>query len=294
MAIGERQSTASRAGYHFLSQYQACRWKWYLHHIRHIVPLKTSKYLLYGQAFHGMKEYFYLNGAPLPRATLIEHGVEWLKSLRDQYEYEDQYLEDLKKMEVMAGHWWDTFAEKEFDTYDILAIEEEMLIHLPGDFTMTVRPDVVVRDKETGIVYAFETKTTSRSVGEMARSVACQQQVDAQILGMRSWLKEHEGLDDSQIGGVIPDIVYVRQSVKKAERCPAINRSAKELADSQLSFSGLFSEIGQKVQALGEGNLPPEMLFDRNGSWCAQFGCEYESVCRSRFTGAPPGFRLEE
>jgi len=157
---------------------------------------------------------------------------------------------------------------------------------------MTVRPDVVVREKSTGTVYAFETKTTSRSIPEMARSVACQQQVDAQLLGIRGWMKDR-GMDPNTLGGVIPDIVYARQSVHRAERTSPINRSSKELADSQLSFAGLFSEIGQKLATLEAGQMPPEALFDRNGSWCAQFGCEYEQICHARFTSAPPGYAYE-
>lgn len=286
----ERKSTATSSGFHFLSTYQSCRWRWYLHHVRHIIPLKTSRFLLFGQAFHHAKECFYLEHPEvLDREEFVKRGLDKLMELKPQYEHLDQYEDDVDKMKLMARLWWDTFAADEFNRYELLAIEREMLIPLPGGFTMTVRPDAVVRDRESGLVLAFETKTTSRSVSEMARSVACQKQADAQILGMINGL----GLVHGEIAGVVPDIVYARQSVKRAERTAPIKRSVKELADSQLSFSGLFAEIGQKVQAVEAGDFPPEMLFDRNGAWCAQFGCEYESVCNSRFTGAPPGFALE-
>lgn len=292
MTREERPSTASRAGYHYLSTYQSCRWRWYLHHVRHIIPEKTSRYLLYGQAFHAAMEAFYRREVTT-QAAFTDVGVEWLTDLKPQYEKLDQFTEDLVKMRVMTAEWWNTFAADEFEKYDVLAIEEEMLIMLPGGFVMTVRPDVVVQSKEDKSILLFEHKTTSRSVHEMARSVACQQQVDAQLLGLKGWLKERD-IPTSLIVGVVPNIVYSRQSVKRAERTAPIMRSVKELADSQLSFAGLFSEIGQKVTSLQhDEGLPAEALFDRNGAWCAQFGCEYESICRARFTSPPPGFVLE-
>lgn len=284
-------SKQSRAGFHFLSTYQGCRWKWYINHYRHIKPLKVSRYLTFGSAFHAAKEAFYRKQIH-DEGAFVEAGLAVLIAERDAYEKSEQWDEDMVKMDVMASKWWQTFADVEFDTYDILAVEEEMLIQLPGDFTMTVRPDVVVCEKATGIVYAFETKTTSRSVPEMARSVACQQQVDAQLLGIKAWMKARS-LNVTTLGGVVPDIVYSRQSVCRAERTTPINRSVKELADAQLSFSGLFSEIGQKVQALDAKEMPPEVLFDRNGAWCSQFGCEYEQICRSRWTSPPPGYKYE-
>jgi hypothetical protein len=284
-------SKASRAGFHFLSTYQGCRWKWYINHYRHIKPLKVSRYLTFGSAFHAAKEAFY-RGEVTNAEDFVYTGTVVLVAERDAYEKSDQYEEDIVKMRVMASKWWETFAADELATYDILAIEEEMNINLPGGFVMTVRPDVVVRERTTGIVYAFETKTTSRSIPEMARSVACQQQVDAQLLGIKGWMTAR-GMDISTLGGVIPDIVYSRQSVCRAERTTPINRSVKELADAQLSFSGLFAEIGQKVQALDAKEMPPEALFDRNGAWCSQFGCEYEQICRARFTTPPPGYTYE-
>lgn len=292
MADDERKTTATRSGFHYLSTYQSCRWRWYLNHVRKIVPLKVSRYLLFGQAFHAAKEAFY-KGEARSRKDFIQYGIDWLKSLKDQYEKIGQYEDDITKMGAMTIAWYDTFAADEFDKYEILAIEQEYLIPLPAGFVMTVRPDAVVRERESGMIFAFETKTTSRSVSEMARSVACQQQVDTQIMGIFEEMKtRNEPM--SMMGGVIPDIVYRRQSVCRAERTAPIKRSTKELADTKLSFSGLFSEIGQKLKSLEDDVLPPEALFDRNGAWCAQFGCEYESICKSRFTGTPPGFKPAE
>ena len=288
MTREERPSTQSRCGYHFLSSYQSCRWRWYLNNVRHISPNKTSRYLLFGQAFHAAKEAFYKRETPC-KADFVAAGYDWLVSLKDQYDKADHYEDDLKKMTTMANEWWNTFAVDEFNTYDILLVEEEIVIPLPGGFAMTVRPDVMVQHKEIQQINLFETKTTSRSVHEMAHSVACQQQVDTQIMGAHVWLEER-GIPTTLLIGVVPDIVYTRQSVKRAERTAPINRSKKELADSKLSFAGLFSEIGQKLESIKADTMPPEALFDRNGVWCAQFGCEYESICRSRFTTPPPGF----
>lgn len=292
MTKEQRPSTASRAGYHFLSSYQSCRWKWYYRNILKLVPLKTSRYLLFGQAVHGAMEAYYNYEVGNPE-EMLQVGLDWLRSLHDQYEKLEHYNDDFDKMQAMIKKWYATYGITDMANYDILAVEVEMIIPLPGGFNMTVRPDVAVQDKNNKSIYLLEHKTTSRSIHEMAHSVSCQAQVDAQILGLQQWCKANDK-DPSYIGGVIPNIMYKRQSVCQAERTPVINRTRKELADTQLSFAGLFSEIGQKVASLEAGTMPPEALFDRNGSWCAQFGCEYESICKSRFTGAPPGFKKEE
>lgn len=127
----------------------------------------------------------------------------------------------------------------------------------------------------------------------MAQSVMLQKQADMQILGTQKWLKEH-GIDSERLLGVQPDITYMRQSKHESSRTPHVKRSRKELADTMLSFTGLFSEIGQKLATLERGALPPEMLFPRNGAWCANVGCEYESICTSKWTRPPVGFAIEE
>ena len=126
----------------------------------------------------------------------------------------------------------------------------------------------------------------------MAKRVACEMQADAQILGTNVWLAAAApgsplyGLD---CRGVVPDILYKRQSVCTATRDTVVSRTRKELGDAQLTFAGIFSDIATKRASLDEG-VVPELLYARNGGWCGNFGCEYSAICRTRYDSVPPGF----
>lgn len=278
----------STAGWHFLNTYQNCRWRWYLKYIKGYEPQFTGKALLFGSAMHEVGEAFYLNPG-MTRDEFTRLGSMLVASKKGQYEKDEDFEADLARMPIMAGAWYDKWALSDMENYDILEVEQEHVIDLPGGYKMTVRPDTVVRHKSTGLVNALERKTTASSVGGMTKSVSCQSQVDVQTIALTS----KYGKD---FAGVVPDIIYRRaQGPCQCERPPAVMRSARELAESKLNFAGLFKEITQKSLAIKDPSVPPELLFDRNGAWCAQFGCEYLGICRQRLNDkVPVGFHKRE
>jgi hypothetical protein len=289
--ISELRGQASAAGYHYLNLYQCCQWKWHLRHNLGLEPLKLSRFLIFGQVFHLVKEAFYKREiVDLDQMQALMRGA--LTARRELYERQQDFDDDIVRAPVMLQKWHETFGATDFDNYDILAVEEPMTFALPMGFEMSVRPDVVVRERESGRIYCFETKTTSRSASEMAKRVECEHQVDAQTLGVNNWLSNVQGIS-GECSGVIPDIIYKRQSVCTATRDVIISRTKKELADARLSWAGIFAELASKRLQL-EGGVVPEALYSRNGSWCGNFSCEYKAICTSRFEGAPPGYMKSE
>jgi hypothetical protein len=228
--------------------------------------------------------------APRDRDALCELFRFELSRRRELYAKDAEYVDDAERGPVMVAKWYDTFGARDFDTYDILAVEQTMLFELPGGYMMSVKPDVVVAERSSGRVLSLEHKTTSRSASEMAASVACEAQVDAQIMGINAWLRAQG--DTAECSGVVPDVLYKRMSVCTATRDTTVIRSRKELADAALSFAGVFADIAQKRVAY-ESGVVPELLYSHNGAWCGNFSCEYAAVCHSRFEGAPPGYMLD-
>jgi hypothetical protein len=288
----ELRGSATACGYHYLNLFQCCQWKWHLRYNRNIIPQKVSRYLVFGQVMHIVFEMFYGEhvAAPRDRDALCELFRFELSRRRELYAKDAEYVDDAERGPVMVAKWYDTFGARDFDTYDILAVEQTMLFELPGGYMMSVKPDVVVAERSSGRVLSLEHKTTSRSASEMAARVACEAQVDAQIMGINAWLRAQG--DTAECSGVVPDVLYKRMSVCTATRDTTVIRSRKELADAALSFAGVFADIAQKRVAY-ESGVVPELLYSHNGAWCGNFSCEYAAVCHSRFEGAPPGYMLD-
>ena len=286
-SVNELRGSASAAGYHYLNLYQCCQWKWHLRYNLGLEPQLLSRFLIFGQVFHLIKEACYKRAIiDLDQMQVMMRGE--LTARRELYEKQADFDDDLQRAPIMLAKWHEAFGVDDFDNYEILAVEEQMIFPLPMGFEMSVRPDVVVRERDSGRIYAFETKTTSRSASEMAKRVECEHQVDAQILGINNWLSNVVGIE-GECSGVIPDIIYKRQSVCTATRDVVVTRTRKELADAKLGFAGIFAELAQKRASLEAGVLP-EVLYSRNGAWCGNFSCEYKSICTARFQDTPPGF----
>jgi hypothetical protein len=263
------KNMSSAAGFHMLNAYQCCAWAWYL---RYVLGLEAS-----------YKSKFLSANTLISEGDFVSAGLTSLAESKSSYAKPDDFDADRERLPRMLTTWYGKWALRDAEDFDVLAVEEEIVFALPFDLRMTVRPDVVLRDRLTKGIFALEHKSTSKGVAAMAHSVAMSLQVDAQLLGLRS----HYDLDDGRLAiGIVPNILYQRLSIVKAERPAPISRSPRELAESALNFAGLFRELGAKCERLETAstfaeNLP-ESQFPRNGAWCGQMNCEYEAICRSR------------
>jgi len=256
------QNKSSLAGYHFLNTYQQCGWQWYLKYIRRLEPLWQSKYLSFGTAIHAGLEAFYASNMALDADAAVAAGMESLAALQSAYRKPEDYDVDVERLPRMLRKWHGTWAASDRNEYDLVAVENEIAFDLPFDIVMTVRPDVILRERLTSKIVVLEHKSTSKSVGQMATTVRLGLQVDAQILGVSQALGV--SMDDVL---VVPDVLYQRQSVVSCERPFAISRSKRELAEAAMHFAGLFTELTQKTAAVNAdgsiAELPPEAIFER-------------------------------
>lgn len=286
-------SKASRVGFHFFNTYQQCPWAWYLRYVVGLEPDHVSKFLSFGTAIHAALEAFYTAMRDALGVTcddLVACGLATLDAARPQYAKADEYDADRARLPTFVKAWYDAHALDDMRTYDIVEVEKEIVFPLPGDFEMTVRKDVTLRERGTGRLVVLEHKTTSRSVSQMATSVALSLQVDVQMLGTAHDL----AVDPSNVV-VVPDVIYQRMNGPvRAERPYAISRSRRELRDAEAHFAGLAMETTAKVASLE--TTPPEVLFARNGAWCGQgLGCAYIDICRQATPEcAPVGFHFVE
>lgn len=284
-------SKASRCGFHFFSAYQQCPWQWYLRYVVGLEPDHVSKFLSFGTAIHAALEAFYVAMRDALGVTvddMIECGIATLDATRPSYAKADEYDADRARLPNFVRAWYDAHALADMRTYDVIEVEKEITFPLPGDFEMTVRKDVTLRERGSGRIEVLEHKTTSRSVSQMATSVALSLQVDTQLIGTAHDLH----VDPSNVV-VVPDVIYQRMNGPvRAERPYAISRSPRELRDAEAHFAGLAMETTAKVASLE--SMPPEVLFPRNGAWCGQgLGCAYLDICRQATpTCAPVGFHF--
>lgn len=280
------KSMGTSVGFHFLNAYQQCPWAWYLRYVFGIEAQYRSKFLSFGTAMHAAMQAYYealRDNTLVSEGDFVNAGRATLASLREAYAKPDEYEADRDRLPKMLSTWYAEWAMRDAEDFDVLAVEEEIVFELPFDLRMTVRPDVVLRDRLTKGIFALEHKSTSKGVASMAHTVAMSLQVDAQLLGLRS---HYELKDDRLAIGIVPNILHQRQSIVKAERPAPISRSPRELAESALNFAGLFRELGEKCERLETSSkyaeYLPEAQFPRNGAWCGAMNCEYEAICRQR------------
>jgi len=269
---------ASKAGYHFINLYQQCPRKWWIHYGLGLVPKQIGKALIYGKAWHEALEVIYTTN---DETAALERGLAELDACTAEYRYAEDLAVDKAKMRAMIPLWsaWWRGMSKE---YDVLEVEHEYSAELASGAKMTFRPDALLERKSDKTVYIAEHKSTSYSVDNMVHTVEAQDQATAYLWGLR---KARPDLAP-RICGVLLDIAYVRVykgtvSDKGLVDGAIVNRTARDLAEFELSMSGLFNELGQKYLAWKSASAPPvPVLFPRNGTACSLFGCEYENICR--------------
>ena len=275
----ERESSA---GGHFYGLYKDCGRKFFLKYILGFRPSKTSKPLIFGSVIHDTIKNYYLTYDRDIEETVTHFLTELLKR-----EHDFLLEEDFTQCHLLGPAYlreWDT-TWKDFDqkTYDLVEVEQpyELKIGPNEEYIFTVRPDRVFREKTTKRYVIFDTKTTGWSAGGTFRSVDAQDQMTSYIWAVNKIHPEWKVTD------AIPDIIFGRPS-KVPGRIPTITatrpgeiyRDTYTQAQFEIGMFGTILEISQKVDNLTE--YPAEMLFPRNGSSCAKFGCEYIDICRTK------------
>jgi hypothetical protein len=278
----------SNRGYHFINTYQSCPRKWYLRYPCGIVPVFTGKALTFGKAWHEGLAQVYLGKTP-------EEALETLRAeltnAKGDYLYQPDFESDMVRAGPLFEAWYNEIGCHIHDDFQVLHVEEEFQPKVANMYTMTIRPDAVIKRKSTGEIYIVEHKTTAYSISNMVSSVDAQDQITAYMWGLLSTHSEYR----MNFTGTLLDVSFLAMRDGKPAKTGAqvsqtlLFRNWEALGEFELNMLGLFTEVGQKVRALQAQPVDsPEFLilsaqmFPRNGNTCSLFGCEYADLCRAK------------
>ena len=282
---------ASSAGHHYIQLYNEDKWSFYLKYIRGLSPKYTKPPLIFGGVFHDAKEAFYLSGFNIEAS--IQVFKELLRARRKEYESLEEYTKDLERGPKMLFTWGNTYAQEDKETYEIVEVEGTHEFALANGMPVTVRWDLLAKDRHTGSYYLFDTKTTGFSVPATYNNVRGGDQVTMYIMGMKKVYPEMY----KRLVGLIPDIIYKKGNVIRAERPGIVMRNERELIEYEQELIGLFNELSQKVEALEGGFKYPHMLFPRNGKNDSMFKSDWGDLYRAELPKnpfkAPPGYTVD-
>jgi len=283
----------SSLGFHFINTFQNCPRKWYIKYLGGILPSRLGKALILGKAWHSGMEVFYRGSKTEDSKALAETAylvmLAEITENRLQFRKLEDFDEVVFKLPILFRKWYDEIGVKLHEEYDILFIEEQFEPKVGNQFTMTIRPDAVVKKRSTGEILIPEHKTTGYSIQGMLETVEQQDQATAYGWGL---LETHPELR-LNFGGVLLDIVFSRASAKSRDPNAEVQqvqmiRSKFSIAQFEIEMLGLFQDLARRIKAYDKG-VPDALLFPRNGSACSTFGCEYADICRTRIT---PGMVL--
>lgn len=276
------------SGFWFYTTHQQCEWKFYLSKVIRFEPDFIRPALLFGGAGHEAL-------AKLWKTFDIDEAIEtFVKALEERepsYQDKGAYIDDLNRGRVLLLEYYKRNHEKDQKRYEVLAIEEEIDVPVE-EFILTVKPDLVVFDKERRMVQIFEHKFTSYSIQKSFETVMYGDQGTCYLY---AWNRTHP---DKHAETIIPDILYNRKSVYDCQRPADVYRRKIDLEQFEIGKAGLIRRITQKIKALETGDYPPISLFDRRGDCDGDgfFTCEFRDICRTFIEpNKPPyGYHIKE
>lgn len=285
--------TASPRGFHFINLYQCCPRKFYMTYVKGWRRKHVAQPLILGGAFHEGKAAWYLGKTEKACLRIAKEVVE---ASKDEVESDEVYNEILFRVDGMLHSWINTFGVSDRVQFKVLEVETELDVPIgKTGFNMTMRPDAILKDKSTGLIYIDETKTSSFSHRVTAEAVYYGDQATAYLWGVGKMRK-------FKPYAVLPDITYWNKVTKDPRnlqniRSDLVFRNEYQLELFENSMAQLFAEVNQKVQAL-KGKYNPDTLFPRNSYYCLSYStpCEFARICQQdvkSMKGTPDGFRKD-
>lgn len=266
----------SSLGFHMVNTFQSCPRKWFIKYHAGILPVKIGKALILGKAWHAGMEVFYRGGTA---DEAYERIISDIDADKLNFRKLEEYGEILERVPILFRAWYEAIGKNLHAEYEVLAVEEELRPRLADTFTMTIRPDAVVKRRSDGAILIPEHKTTGYSVQSMFETVDAQDQATAYCWGLLETKPEYK----LNFAGLLLDVVYNRGRVTDVQQLVII-RNKTILAEFELSLFGLFVELARRLVKLEANEDLAPLYFPRNGSACSTFGCEYADICRTRIT----------
>jgi hypothetical protein len=215
-----------------------------------------------------------------------------MRARKGEYEDPDRWSKDFEDGSAMLRFWADRWLEHDKTSFRVLHVEDKFAVPLPNGYYMTVKPDLIVEDKQDPgkPIRIIDHKSSRWSMGKAHDYLAGSDQPTSYI-----WATS-QLYPGRKILGVESDVLYKNRSKVDAQRVGIVQRSKRELAEFQLEMIGAISEIAQKVKGLQQG-WPPHLLFPRNGKDESFFGSEWPYIYRAELpedpNEAPYGYEID-
>jgi hypothetical protein len=124
-------------------------------------------------------------------------------------------IELKERLEKAIDIWLDKYGKTEHERYEVIGTELENVLTLPNGFKITVRYDALLRERETGYVYIFDTKTTRASLTDTIEKYRYSSQPFIYCASVM--LSDYSWKDDFR--GWITDAIFQRKYVKDGWKC---------------------------------------------------------------------------
>jgi hypothetical protein len=274
----------SPKGLSFYSLYRDCPRCFYLKYIQGLRYRFTGKALIFGGATHDALESYYREGFSLEAA--LDCFFSELRGREKDYEREEDFKKDLEEGPQILTYYDKVWHDHDKKNFEILELEKEHEVKFGPDnrFSLTVRCDRVVRDKELKKVFPIESKTTRYSIPVMFSNTEMSDQPSGYIWALQ---KVHPEWD---VDSCLIDVLYKRGNVIDCQRPGFAVRGKAELLLFEMEILGTILEVSQKVKTLEK--IPHPFLFPCNKKSCAKWGCPFDKICRVNLKPGevPPGY----
>lgn len=261
-------------GGHFYDLFRSCPRKWFFKYVLGLKERNTGKALIYGSAVHEAFSEFYKDWN---KDTLIQCALERLEESRDKYFKLMDYQRDKNRAVDSLTMWYSQFGQYDRETFDILENEEEHVGTLANGLEFRIRPDRVMREKSTGNVYIFDTKTTGVGVEKMFEKTEKSDQPTC-------YTKFIKPLYGDQFSGWITDCLYSRQSVHRCDRSLPVVVDDDRLNTWELGLMSDIEDLTNRYWLYKNGQLPSTYLFPPRKGACSVWGCPYSDICDKNIT----------
>jgi len=257
-----------------------CKRRGYFSEVCKLQRETISPALALGTAVHDWFEKFYKGASDLLPSHLHLNTYDFPndEDLADTYE----------RGKRMLTAWYNAWADHDRTHLEVLSLERAYEYDLGDGFSLTVKPDVVVRDTRTGTVYALDHKTSRFKPNTLYPILEADIQPDAYILAMR---EAHENFL-----GWVPDIIYARGKQAEAARPGVIYRTEEQLNTFRIEAKAKLVDISDRVANIG--NVDIRALFPRTTFFCHAYfrECPFLEICSKRVkpTDLPNGYKKKE
>ena len=268
--INKQELRETLGGGSFLKKFHQCERSFYYRYIEGLMPESSSEALIFGSALHEAAAKYW-DGKDLNGCTL--HGLEVIDELTVNYEKNKTDLLHLK-LSLVFPELFEVLEElkKEYDH-----IEHEATYHLRlenGD--ISIKPDIVLRNKHTGELEIFDYKTTGISIDTQTTN----QLYSAQPRLYSTGIKTKYNLNYFPIWNTIE--VYSRKIARKDEfnvniQIVPMSIDEYEIKDVVYSYNRLLVDMLYKYSVYSVTN--DFKVFTRLGD-CMK--CPFKDICKQR------------